>query len=155
MTIHLTIQLIFMAFIRWTAIYPMDTAIHPLSNWCHYFKFGWNTTGLSQEQTNSPYSCHGVFIDRVIFRSNFLGMRLPWECHDQSQETKWRYCITGPELRYFHKRKRILKIHHAAEMPWHGSSMEVACSYSSAHGWAYVSSLFPCFPEKPKWGVVV
>ena len=27
MTIHLTIQLILMEFIRWTAIYPMDTAI--------------------------------------------------------------------------------------------------------------------------------
>ena len=25
--------------------------------------------------------------DRFIFRSNFPGMRLPWECHDQSQET--------------------------------------------------------------------
>ena len=28
------------------------------------------------------YSCHGVFIDRFIFRSNFPGKRLPWECHD-------------------------------------------------------------------------
>ena len=28
-------------------------------------------------------------------------MRLPWESHDQSQETNWRYCVTGPELSFF------------------------------------------------------
>ena len=37
-------------------------------------------------------------------------MRLPWENHDQSQETNSRNCVTGPELPFFHKRKGILKI---------------------------------------------
>ena len=32
----------------------------------------------------SLYSCHGVFKDRFIFRSNFLEMRLTWDCHDKS-----------------------------------------------------------------------
>ena len=32
----------------------------------------------------------GVFIDRFIFKSNLLWMRLPWECHNQSQDTYWR-----------------------------------------------------------------
>ena len=34
------------------------------------------------EQATSLY-----FTDRFIFRSNFPGIRLPWECHDQPQET--------------------------------------------------------------------
>ena len=34
------------------------------------------------------------FIDRFIFRSNFPGMRLPWDCYDRSQETNWRQCTT-------------------------------------------------------------
>ena len=29
----------------------------------------------------AQHSCHDVFVDRFIFRSNF-----PWECHDQSLE---------------------------------------------------------------------
>ena len=36
-------------------------------------------------------------------------MRVPWEYHDQSQETNWRHCVTGPELPLFHKRKGMLK----------------------------------------------
>ena len=40
-----------------------------------------------EEHPTSLYSCHGVFIDRFIFGSNFPGVRLPWECHDKSQET--------------------------------------------------------------------
>ena len=39
------------------------------------------------EHASALHSCHGVFIDRFIFRSNFRGMRLPWEYHDQSQES--------------------------------------------------------------------
>ena len=35
------------------------------------------------------------------FNPFFRPVRLPWECHDQSQETNWRYCVTGPELPYF------------------------------------------------------
>ena len=36
-------------------------------------------------------------------------MRLPWECHDQSQETNLRHCVIGPERSFFHKRKGTLK----------------------------------------------
>ena len=72
------------------------------------------------------------FIDRLIFRSNFYGMKLPWECHDQSQETDWRHGVTGPELPFFHKRKGILKIDQSVKMPRHKLSKGVACSHSSA-----------------------
>ena len=44
-------------------------------------------TGTDEEEhATTLHSCHSVFNDRFIFRTNFLGMRLPWECHDQSQE---------------------------------------------------------------------
>jgi len=36
-------------------------------------------------------------------------MRLPWEYYGQSQETNWRHYVTGPELPFFHKRKRYSK----------------------------------------------
>ena len=70
--------------------------------------------------------CHGVFIHRFIFRSNFPRMRLLWECHDQSLETNWCHCVTGPELPFFHKRKSILKIDQSVKMPWHRLSTRVA-----------------------------
>ena len=50
------------------------------------------------------YSCHRVFKYRFIFRSNFPVMRLPWECHDQLQETNWLLYGTVPELPFFHER---------------------------------------------------
>ena len=59
-------------------------------------------------------------------------MRLPWECHNQSQDTNWRHCVTGPELPFFHTRKRVLKIDQSVKMPWHRISMGVAGSCSSA-----------------------
>ena len=59
-------------------------------------------------------------------------MGLPWECHDQSQETNGRHFVTGRELPFFHKRKNIPKIEQSVKMPWHRISMVVACSYSSA-----------------------
>ena len=59
------------------------------------------------------------FHSRFIFRSNLPGMRLPSECHDQSQETNWQPSVTGPELPFFHKRKGILKINQSVKMPWH------------------------------------
>ena len=43
-------------------------------------------------------------------------MRLPWECRDQSQETSWRRCVTGP---FFHKRKGFLKIDRGVKMTRH------------------------------------
>ena len=33
------------------------------------------------------YCCCDVYMDRFIFRSNFPGMRLPWDYRDRSQET--------------------------------------------------------------------
>ena len=39
---------------------------------------------IRQEHATPLYFCHGVFIDRFIFRPNSSGIRLPWECHDQS-----------------------------------------------------------------------
>ena len=54
---------------------------------CDQFKYGIYAGAYEQEHATPLYSCHGVFIDRFIFRSNFPGMRLPWEYHDQSQET--------------------------------------------------------------------
>ena len=36
------------------------------------------------EHATPLHSCHGVFIDRFIFRPNFPGIRLPRECHEQS-----------------------------------------------------------------------
>ena len=71
------------------------------------------------------YFCHGVFIDRFIFRSNSSGIRLPWECDDQSQETNWRHCVTRAELPLFRKKKVILKIDQSVKIG-------VACSNWSA-----------------------
>ena len=72
---------------------------------------------------------------RVFWNSElayFPGMKLPWECHDQSQDTYWRHCVTGPELPFFHKRKGVLKIDQSVKMPWHKLGMAVVRSYSSA-----------------------
>ena len=62
-----------------------------------------------QEHATQLYFCHGVFIYRFTFRSNLLWMRLPWESHNQSQDTNWRHCVTGPELLLVHKRKGCTK----------------------------------------------
>jgi len=96
-----------------------------------------------------------------IFRSNLLRMTLPWECHNQSQDTNWRHCVTGPERPFFHRRKGVLKIDQSVKMPWHRLSMGVASSYSSAPDWACsigltaFPTLFPGLPleflgRKPK-----
>ena len=98
---------------------------------CHHFV---KSGAYEQEHATPLYFCHGVFIDRFIFRSNLLWMRLPWECHNQSQDTNWRHCVTGPELPFFHKRKGVLKIDQSVKMPWYRLSMGVASSCSSAPG---------------------
>ena len=90
------------------------------------------TGAYEQEHATPLYFCHGVFIDPSIFRSNLLLMRLPWECHNQSQDTNWRHCVTGPELPFFHKRKSVLKVDQSVKMKWHRLSMGVASSCSSA-----------------------
>ena len=67
-------------------------------------------------------------------------MRLPWECHNQSQDVNQRHCVTGPELPFFHKRKGVLKIDQCVKMPRHRLSMEVANSCSSTPGFG---SIYP------------
>ena len=98
----------------------------------------WTKPGADELEHVTPlYSCHGVFSARSIFRSIFAGMILLWECHDQSQKTYWRHCVTGPELPFFHKREGILKIDQSVKMRWQRLSRGVACSYSSAPDKAY------------------
>ena len=80
------------------------------------------------EHATPLYSCDGVFIDRAIFGSNFPEIRLPWECHDQSQEINWRHCVTEPELLFFHKRKGLLKVAQSIKVSRHRLSIGVACS---------------------------
>ena len=75
------------------------------------------------------FSLTDLFLDRIS-----LDMRLPWECHNQSQETNWHHWVTRPELPFFHKRKDILKIDQSAKRPWHRLIIGVACSYSLAPG---------------------
>ena len=90
-----------------------------------------------QEHATPLYFCNGVFIDQFIFRSNLLWMRPPWECHNQSQDSNWRHCVIVRELRFFFKRKGILKIDQSVKMPWHRLSMGVASSCSSAPVYIY------------------
>ena len=78
---------------------------------------------LPQEPKSRSMQLRCIFIDWFIFRSNLPGMRLPWECHDQSQEPNWHHWVTRPELPFFHKRKDILKIGQSAKRPWHRSCM--------------------------------
>ena len=98
-----------------------------------------------QEHATPLYFCQGVFINRFIFKSNLLWMRLPWECHNQSQDTNWRHCVTAPELPFFHKRKGVLKIDPSVKMPWHRLSMGVASSCSSAPGGVHYAVAIPQF----------
>ena len=123
----------------------------PTTEQCHYCTF-WHyfcrwifslflgnvgSGAYEQDHATPVYFCHGVFINRFIFRSNLLWMRFPWECHNQSQDTYWRDCVTGPELPFFHKRKGVLKIDQSVKMPWLRLSMGVASSCSSAPGWVH------------------
>jgi len=76
------------------------------------------SVAYEQEHATPLYFCHGVFIDRFIFKSNLFWMRLPWECLNQSQDSNWRHCVTGPELPLLHKRKGVLKIDQSVKMPY-------------------------------------
>ena len=50
-----------------------------ISDYYQYITFS-EWTGADELEHATPLcSCHGVFIDQSIFRSNFPGMRLPWE----------------------------------------------------------------------------
>ena len=61
-------------------------------------------------------------------------MRLPWECHDQSQETNWRHCVIGPGCVSFAEGKVYTKNRSVCKNAVTKLSMGVACSYSSAPG---------------------
>ena len=77
-----------------------------------------------QEPMIRGMELHYILTDRFIFTSNFPGLRLPWEWHDQSQETNWRHCImTGPELPFIHK--TYTKNRSYMKIPWHTLSMEL------------------------------
>ena len=78
-------------------------------------------------------------------------MRLPWECQNQSQDTNWRHCVTGPELSFFHKRKGVLKIDQSVKMPLHRLSMGVASSCSSAPVGVLVRRIFTIHLERRSW----
>ena len=101
------------------------------SYWKNVFYFTWSGA-YEQEHATPLCFCHGVFINWFTFGSNLLWMRLAWESHNQSKDTNWRHCVTGPELPFFHKRKGVLKIDQSVKMPWHRLSMGVASSCSSA-----------------------
>ena len=59
------------------------------------------------------FNC-SVFIDQVIFRSNFLGMRLPWECHDQSQQSNWCH---RTETAFLSQKKKYTKNRPVCNIP--------------------------------------
>ena len=86
-------------------------------------KWKWKLKSFKQEPMSRSMQLHYIpvtaFSDRFIFLSNFPGIRPTWECHDQSQETNWRHCVTGPELSLLHKRMGIQKIDLSVKMPWH------------------------------------
>ena len=90
-----------------------------------------------QEHATPLYFCNGVFIDRFMFKSNLLWMRLPWECHNQSQDTNWRHCVLDRNCLSFTKEKVYQKIDQSIKMPWHRLSMGVASSCSSAPATVY------------------
>ena len=102
-----------------------------VSEWQRLELSSWSGA-YEEEHATSLYFCNGVFIDRFIFKSNLLRMRLPWKCHSQSQDTNWRHCVNGPVLAFFLKRKGVPKIDQSIKMPWHRLGMGVAGSSSSA-----------------------
>jgi len=61
------------------------------------------------EHTTVLYSCHGIFKDQSIFRSNFPGMKLPWECHDQSLETNLTSLRHWSGTAFLSQKKRYTK----------------------------------------------
>ena len=102
-----------------------------------------------QKPMSRSMQLHYISVTAFLYTDLFLErMRLSWECHDQSQETNWRHCATGPELPFFHKRKGFLKIEQSVKMPWHWLSMGVAFSYSLAPN--FVNSLSSCQDENSR-----
>ena len=105
-----------------------DNSLNLAAKICSYI-CPWTLSGAYEQEHATPlYFCHGVFIDRFIFKSNRLWMRLPWECHNQSQDTNCRHCVTGPELPFFHKRKGVLKIDQSVKNAVTSSAPDIVCS---------------------------
>ena len=99
------------------------------------YKEGWYnlaTFGIKHAPMSRGMQLHYIPVTVFSWTDLVLDRISPrWECHDKSQETNWRHCVTGPVLSLFHERKGILKIDQSVKMPWHRLSMGVACSYSS------------------------
>ena len=102
----------------------------------------WIQTGANElEHATQLYCCHGVFIDRFIFRSNLLWRRLPWECHNQSQDTNWRHCVTGLGLPFVYKRKGVLKVDQSVKVLWHAPThrlLEMINHCIDSHIWVFI-----------------
>ena len=84
----------------------------------------------SRSHVTPLYSYDSIFIDQLFtFTSNFPGMRLLWECYDQSQETVTvsldRNCLSS-----FPKRKDILKIDGSSMFLFIGSWFTQVCLIS-------------------------
>ena len=76
------IELFFIAFDEYLRIQAPNQALFPKNKGSKLVPPGADDKG----HASALYSCHGIFIDRSLFKPNFRGMRLPWECYDQSQE---------------------------------------------------------------------
>ena len=62
------------------------------------------------EHATTPPSCHGVFIDWFIFRSNFHEWNSRGSAMTNHKKLIWPRYFAEPELPSFHKRKGIPKI---------------------------------------------
>ena len=90
------------------------------------------------EHATTPHSCHGIFVDWFIFRSNFPYIRLPWECYDQSRETNLTPLRHWAETAFLSQKKRYSQNRSVCKnvviWSWYGSCMLLlVCS------WRYVA----------------
>ena len=91
------------------------------------------------ESATTPHSCHGIFVDWLIFRSISPASDSHGRTTTNHEKPIWRHCVTELKLLFFQKRKGILKIDRSVNMSWHGLSIGVVCSYSCAPGDNYVA----------------
>ena len=117
----------------------------PFTSWCCYIVIEYRSRVIMAGINRSLWvgACNSTIfqlgrLHRPIYFENLLGIRLPRECHDQSQDSNWRHHFTGPELRFFHKRKGVPKRDPSVKIPWYRLSTGVACSLSSAPGITYI-----------------
>ena len=74
-----------------TATYRCYFALEWKNIYLYAESYGYCWEPMSRSIQLHSNSCHGVVIERFIFRWNFPGVRLPWECYDQSQKANWRH----------------------------------------------------------------